>query len=76
MNNGTITWHEDKKTGQGMAVLVWDDGTRETRPLADPILAGRTDSHAVAAMFGRFASVEHDREYIHVTRDRDAQCPA
>ncbi len=62
---GMIQW--DEINGQGFAILTWEDGTQEKQPCDEAINAS-ADSHSVASLFGRFASVEHDGAYIHVSR--------
>ena len=67
-----IVWQEDRRTGQGELVLRCFDADGEDigermMPHAEPITAA-TDSHDIAARFGRWSSVEHDRDTIHVAR--------
>ena len=62
---GIITWHEERKTGIGYLTLTTDDGRIERVEHAEPITA-RSDSHSIASMFGDFAHVDHDGEYVHV----------
>lgn len=60
---GTITWHDGTLT-------LTDDDTGEKRTIEhdEPITAG-TNSHEIAAKFGRFDWVDHDGEFIHVGMD-------
>ena len=64
--NGTIQWIEDRKTGCNMLVLHRDDGPGELVLHDEPITA-RSDSHAIASLFGRFEVVEHDGDTIFVS---------
>ena len=63
--NATITWSENRD-GIGQLTMRRDDGTTETVDYPEPINA-RTDSYAVASLFGRWTSVDHDRDTITVS---------
>lgn len=42
--------------------------TVERIPMGDGAPVNRCESHDVAALFGRWDTVEHDRDFIHVSR--------
>lgn len=62
MTTATITY--DHETGE--AVFRSDYGQEMREKIDRPINSG-TDSHAIANLFGKFDTVEHDGEFIHVT---------
>jgi hypothetical protein len=66
--SGLITWDKNRKTGQGALSLRWENGIIEMRPWDTPISSG-SDSHAIASQFGHFDKVDHDGEFVHVSRN-------
>jgi hypothetical protein len=63
----TITWRENRRTGNGELVCRYDDGTEDVREYdGNPIKTGPTDSDHLASLFGPWDWVEQDGEFIHV----------